>query len=118
MSGCFMFKFPIKIHQLLSVVVLCFFLVGCGGGSGEQDSAVDNTVIDNSGSTQDTLAENTGNISDDISDNNIEETIDRNPVETTEILLVPDSPGTPVPCLLYTSPSPRDQRGSRMPSSA
>ncbi len=99
MSGCFMFKFPIKIHQLLSVVVLCFFLVGCGGGSGEQDSAVDNTVIDNSGSTQDTLAENTGNISDDISDNNIEETIDRNPVETTEILLVPDSPSAPVPAL-------------------
>ena len=25
---------------------------------------------------------------------------------------------TPWPCLLYTSPSPRDQRGSRMPSSA
>ena len=24
----------------------------------------------------------------------------------------------PVICLLYTSPSPRDQRGSRMPSSA
>ena len=24
----------------------------------------------------------------------------------------------PYPCLLYTSPSPRDQRGSRMPSSA
>ena len=24
----------------------------------------------------------------------------------------------PFPCLLYTSPSPRDQRGSRMPSSA
>ena len=24
----------------------------------------------------------------------------------------------PMPCLLYTSPSPRDQRGSRMPSSA
>ena len=24
----------------------------------------------------------------------------------------------PKPCLLYTSPSPRDQRGSRMPSSA
>ena len=24
----------------------------------------------------------------------------------------------PPPCLLYTSPSPRDQRGSRMPSSA
>ena len=27
-------------------------------------------------------------------------------------------PTTYVPCLLYTSPSPRDQRGSRMPSSA
>ena len=26
--------------------------------------------------------------------------------------------GTLKPCLLYTSPSPRDQRGSRMPSSA
>ena len=25
---------------------------------------------------------------------------------------------TYIPCLLYTSPSPRDQRGSRMPSSA
>ena len=25
---------------------------------------------------------------------------------------------TPKSCLLYTSPSPRDQRGSRMPSSA
>ena len=24
----------------------------------------------------------------------------------------------PIVCLLYTSPSPRDQRGSRMPSSA
>ena len=29
--------------------------------------------------------------------------------------LLPDPVGT---CLLYTSPSPRDQRGSRMPSSA
>ena len=27
-------------------------------------------------------------------------------------------PGNPYDCLLYTSPSPRDQRGSRMPSSA
>ena len=26
--------------------------------------------------------------------------------------------GNPQGCLLYTSPSPRDQRGSRMPSSA
>ena len=29
-----------------------------------------------------------------------------------------DSEGADNPCLLYTSPSPRDQRGSRMPSSA
>jgi len=29
-----------------------------------------------------------------------------------------DAPGCSVICLLYTSPSPRDQRGSRMPSSA
>ena len=28
------------------------------------------------------------------------------------------TPGTSRLCLLYTSPSPRDQRGSRMPSSA
>ena len=28
------------------------------------------------------------------------------------------SPGDFEACLLYTSPSPRDQRGSRMPSSA
>ena len=33
---------------------------------------------------------------------------------------MPDIPQDPdvIPCLLYTSPSPRDQRGSRMPSSA
>ena len=29
-----------------------------------------------------------------------------------------DNAGTFITCLLYTSPSPRDQRGSRMPSSA
>ena len=29
-----------------------------------------------------------------------------------------NTPTTAVACLLYTSPSPRDQRGSRMPSSA
>ena len=29
-----------------------------------------------------------------------------------------EGPPDPRPCLLYTSPSPRDQRGSRMPSSA
>ena len=34
-------------------------------------------------------------------------------INNKEILIVLDSA-----CLLYTSPSPRDQRGSRMPSSA
>ena len=35
------------------------------------------------------------------------------------IALVPEANvGDYVICLLYTSPSPRDQRGSRMPSSA
>ena len=31
---------------------------------------------------------------------------------------IPDLISPPITCLLYTSPSPRDQRGSRMPSSA
>ena len=35
------------------------------------------------------------------------------------VVLVGDDPASRVyVCLLYTSPSPRDQRGSRMPSSA
>ena len=32
--------------------------------------------------------------------------------------VLPDPPHRLLLCLLYTSPSPRDQRGSRMPSSA
>ena len=36
-------------------------------------------------------------------------------IKTYEYLMIPKKTGT---CLLYTSPSPRDQRGSRMPSSA
>ena len=32
--------------------------------------------------------------------------------------LYPNELDAPITCLLYTSPSPRDQRGSRMPSSA
>ena len=40
---------------------------------------------------------------------------------TTVTSLADSGPGTlreAISCLLYTSPSPRDQRGSRMPSSA
>ena len=39
----------------------------------------------------------------------------RHPLFETPITL---TPGNTIGCLLYTSPSPRDQRGSRMPSSA
>ena len=48
---------------------------------------------------------------DDMTAHIIDALMDRNPSvdpETVEDLI----------CLLYTSPSPRDQRGSRMPSSA
>ena len=34
------------------------------------------------------------------------------------LLVGPPGTGKTLICLLYTSPSPRDQRGSRMPSSA
>ena len=40
---------------------------------------------------------------------------------TGNVMVAPDAmtgPGGVYLCLLYTSPSPRDQRGSRMPSSA
>ena len=44
---------------------------------------------------------------------------DEQPPETTvPPTSVPDSTPPDTTCLLYTSPSPRDQRGSRMPSSA
>ena len=43
-------------------------------------------------------------------------------VQTSHLVVVSDSNVAPIYlekiCLLYTSPSPRDQRGSRMPSSA
>ena len=38
--------------------------------------------------------------------------------EFTEVVKKIIFQGKPYNCLLYTSPSPRDQRGSRMPSSA
>ena len=41
----------------------------------------------------------------------------RSTLATTERLIA-EARGLAYDCLLYTSPSPRDQRGSRMPSSA
>ena len=43
---------------------------------------------------------------------------DRNARQSAQEVATPWLAGKPQPCLLYTSPSPRDQRGSRMPSSA
>ena len=38
--------------------------------------------------------------------------------QTFQIKMTVEKTGEHISCLLYTSPSPRDQRGSRMPSSA
>ena len=38
--------------------------------------------------------------------------------EGIRVILVNSNPATIMTCLLYTSPSPRDSRRSRMPSSA
>ena len=57
---------------------------------------------------------------DDIPVTMLESTFYFKPIETVEIpegiTVIGDN--TFMGCLLYTSPSPRDQRGSRMPSSA
>ena len=45
----------------------------------------------------------------------VEEVLDALPDGFTAVI---KSTVVPATCLLYTSPSPRDQRGSRMPSSA
>ena len=77
------------------VLTASLFIYACGGG-GSGDSA-DETVAENNpeiGNTDDS----TGGTD--------------NPEDSANL---PDETDT---CLLYTSPSPRDQRGSRMPSSA
>ena len=51
----------------------------------------------------------------DIISNFIDDISTKYPVNSDNVTLLGFSQGT---CLLYTSPSPRDQRGSRMPSSA
>ena len=41
-----------------------------------------------------------------------------NPQRSCPVIHIAGTNGKGSTCLLYTSPSPRDQRGSRMPSSA
>ena len=51
----------------------------------------------------------------------MDEAIDEDEVTEVDgfpLVLIKDIIEEPKLCLLYTSPSPRDQRGSRMPSSA
>ena len=68
---------------------------------------------------------NSGNISSVINsfkevakDNvNIEITADLNKIKSSDKVVLPGQ-GSFKSCLLYTSPSPRDKRQSRMPSSA
>ena len=66
-----------------------------------------------------TVTDAAGNSSSESSTNEL--TIDLTPPPTPTINSLLTNTGTPTlsgTCLLYTSPSPRDQRGSRMPSSA
>ena len=44
--------------------------------------------------------------------------VEEEKIITADSCFYAQSGGQPGDCLLYTSPSPRDQRGSRMPSSA
>ena len=46
------------------------------------------------------------------------ESNDRVKLPSSQLVKPPEAPLEFPICLLYTSPSPRDQRGSRMPSSA
>ena len=97
--------------MLLTVSLALTFTLGCGGDAGDMPQV--GTV--------------TGTV-----------TLDGQPVSEANIVFNPVSGGrsatavsdssgkytlqylggVPGACLLYTSPSPRDQRGSRMPSSA
>ena len=64
--------------------------------------------------------EGTAQLQEDLIINSFSEcvTIEQYDARTDKINKITFSIGQLKDCLLYTSPSPRDQRGSRMPSSA
>ena len=99
------------------------FIAGCGGGSGGSEAATDsNDVVENGTSSQDSMVimeESATGMSDlemmsELTPPN-ELTIST-PNGAREWCVNP--PIGLLPCLLYTSPSPRDATLSRMPSSA
>ena len=77
------------LKTVSTICVLAAAITACGGGSSSGSDEDDSDVQGIFGSTVDT--DNDG-LTDTFEDT--------------------------IGCLLYTSPSPRDQRGSRMPSSA
>ena len=118
------FNTPLSIGAGQSQVIQIAFTVDDGYSGGSQNAVEITDADDENGvpaddidSTDDSLNGNDTIVNDEIDgaggdedDQDIEDLV----VERFDIALIK----TVNPCLLYTSPSPRDQRGSRMPSSA
>ena len=97
---------------------LLVFLGACGGSSGDSDTeTIENTVVGaeqvTRGNVPDAVVVSYDAMTDTISitDDDITDTLEANTLLDTQGF-------TGYSCLLYTSPSPRDKRQSRMPSSA
>ena len=91
--------------------------VGDGiGFDGTNVCTIDSTTVANTGECFDTPPLGDGIGFNGVEECRIEATDDNVSVASSGMCF--DSPPLGNGCLLYTSPSPRDQRGSRMPSSA
>ena len=80
---------------------------------GESSGSFGNTVEDTS--------DNDGGIQSNVGDsknNDFYAGTSKSDAVNTDMVCQHDHESQSLTCLLYTSPSPRDQRGSRMPSSA
>ena len=90
------------------------------------DTNLDAVLVDTGTTIPNTLSTIEGKVDtvDTVADSILEDTATTIPgtlsglATTTHVQEVEDKVDTVDTCLLYTSPSPRDQRGSRMPSSA